>query len=141
MILVYTGILTIIIGITMFFVLKYISRTRVVDGPKIIKVSDCKDDTYNPEVYGPRPANYVPQYFCKIYTEVDNDVNSEDFPHTGFPYTDTLKGDPQSYVGKYSKQSSALIISKWYWITSYIIMGLGVLQLAIYLFMYLLSPR
>jgi hypothetical protein len=129
MILIYTGIFTIIIAIILFFVLKYIGRTRKVNGPKIVRVSDCKDDTIDPEVYGPRPANYTPHYFCKVYME------------DGSMVTDVLVGDPQSYIGTYHKITEAMLISKWYWIGTYILFSLGVLQLVVYLLMYLSSPR
>jgi hypothetical protein len=127
MILVYTGILTIIIGITMFCVLLYLGHTRTVTGPKIVNVSNCKDRG-NAVEYGSNGPNYVPKYVCDLTTE-------------GESMTNILEGDPLDHIGKNSKISTSIMISKWYWITSYIIMGFGVLQLAIYLLMYLSSPK
>ena len=127
MILVYTGIFTIIIGIIMFLILLYLGRNQTVKGPKIVNVSNCKDRG-NAVEYGPNGPNYVPKYVCDLITE-------------GESMTNVLEGDPLDHIGKNSKISTTILISKWYWITSYIIIGLGVLQIAIYLFMYLLSAR
>lgn len=119
MILVFTGTLTIIIGIIMFLVLIYLSHTGTVKGPKIVNVSNCKDRG-NAIKYGPDGPNYVPKYVCDLTTE-------------GESMTSILEGDPLDHIGENSKISTAIIISKWYWISSYIIVFLGIVQLFIYL--------
>ena len=104
----------------MFCVLLYLGRA--VKGPKIVSVSNCKDRG-NAVEYGSNGPNYVPKYVCDLTTE-------------GESVTNVLEGNPLDHIGEYSKISNTIFISKWYWITSYIIIALGVLQL-----IYLLLPK
>lgn len=106
MIIMITGVLTLIISIVILIFLIYYSQPRKAQGNKIVKITGCTDVS---NIEGPS------NYFCQqVITEY------------GVIFSDFFSDDPQNHIGETTLINERTVFPKWVWIVASFIFVAGI---------------